>query len=471
MPVYNTDPGALSKAIASVRSQVYDKWHLCIADDGSTRPETLAILEELERDPSVSIARLAGNSGISAATNAALALAKGEFVAFLDHDDLYKPHALVQMVRWLNADPSLDMIYSDEDKVDETDRLIDPHIKPDWSPDHLRSNNYVCHLLVVRRTLVEQVGGLRTPYDGSQDYDLVLRVSEQTDRIAHIPEPLYSWRIIAGSAAADAGAKPYAWKAGKLALEDSLRRRGYPGHVEYTQNPGIYRSLYALPGQPRVAIIIPTRDRVDLLKACVESILDQSTYTNYELVIVDNQSTDAATLSYLQSAPGRVIRYPHPFNYARMMNLAAASVECDALLFLNNDTRVISPDWIESLLEHAMRPEVGAVGGRLYFEDGRSQHEGIFLGVVGLAANAHYGGFWARGEYVRNTSAVTGACMMVRPTVYGLVGGNDERLRMAYNDVDLCLRIRQAGLEVIYTPYAQLYHQESASRTYEEAED
>ena len=205
MPVYNTDPGALGKAIASVRSQVYDKWHLCIADDGSTRPETLAILEELEHDPSVSIARLAGNSGISAATNAALALAKGEFVAFLDHDDLYKPHALVQMVRWLNADPSLDMIYSDEDKVDEAERLIDPHIKPDWSPDHLRSNNYVCHLLVVRRTLVEQVGGLRTPYDGSQDYDLVLRVSEQTDRIAHIPEPLYSWRIIAGSAAADAG--------------------------------------------------------------------------------------------------------------------------------------------------------------------------------------------------------------------------------------------------------------------------
>ena len=471
MPVYNTDPDALRDAISSVRDQIYDRWQLCIADDGSTRQETLQVLSELEDDEAVAIVRLSGNSGISGATNAALELATGEFVAFLDHDDVYKPHALAQVVRWLNADSSLDLIYSDEDKLNERQELIDPHIKPDWSPDHLMSNNYVCHLMVVRRSLMDKVGGLRPAYDGSQDYDLVLRISEQTERIAHIPEPLYSWRIIAGSAAGDAGAKPYAWRAGKRALEDAIRRRGYRGVVSYTSNPGIYRSSYALPGQPKVSIIIPTKDRVDLLQPCLESILEVSSYRNFELIVVDNGTTDGATLAYLAEFPGRVIRYPHRFNYARMMNRAASSVECDALLFLNNDTRVISSDWIEALLEHAMRPEVGAVGGRLYFEDGQVQHEGIFLGVVGLAANAHYGGYWARGEYIRNTSAVTGACVMVRPTVYSLVGGNDERLRMAYNDVDLCLRIRQAGFEVVYTPYAKLYHYESATRSYREAED
>ena len=400
-------------------------------------------------------------------------LADGEFVALLDHDDVLKPHALAQVARWLDADPGLDLIYSDEDKLDAQGALYDPHVKPDWSPDQLTAQNYVCHLTVARKLLVERVGRFRSAFDGSQDYDLILRLTEQTDRIAHIPEPLYSWRAVPGSAAAVADAKPYAIEAARRALSDALVRRGYDGRVDTTRHIGHFRVRYPLPGQPRVSIIIPTRDGVHLLRRCIESVVTRSTYRNYELLIVDNESTHGGTLAYLAEFPGRVIRYPHRFNYARMMNLAARSVEGEALLFLNNDTEVISPDWIESLLEQAMRPEVGAVGCRLFFENGEPQHEGILVGVGGgWAHNLNHRGYWARGDLVRNVSAVTGACTMIRPAVFWRVGGNDERLRIAYNDVDLCLRIRQAGYEIVYTPAAELYHYESSSRGgYEHYED
>jgi GT2 family glycosyltransferase len=472
VPVYNTDRAVLLDTIDSVRAQIYGHWQLCIANDGSTKPETLEILASLAGDPAVRVIDLPGGSGISGATNAALSLAQGEFVALLDHDDLLKPHALAQVVRWLNADPGLDVIYSDEDKLDSQGSLYDPHLKPDWSPDQLTAQNYVCHLTVARRTLVERIGGFRSAFDGSQDYDLILRLTEQTERIAHIPEPLYSWRAVPGSAAAVVDAKPYAIEAARRALSDAQIRRGYDGRVDETAYLGHFRVRYPIPGQPRVAIIIPTRNGVHLMRRCVDSVLERSTYRNYEFLIIDNQSTDAETLAYLADFPGRVIRYPHRFNYARMMNLAARSAECDALLFLNNDTQVISPDWIECLLEHAMRPEVGAVGCRLFFEDGQPQHEGILVGVCGWAHNLNHKGFWARGDIVRNVSAVTGACTMIRPGVFWRIGGNDERLRVAYNDVDLCLRIRQAGYHVVYTPAAELYHFESSSRGgYEHYED
>jgi GT2 family glycosyltransferase len=472
VPVYNTDRSLLLEAIDSVRAQIYDRWQLCIANDGSTNPETLEILASLAGDPSVRLIDLPGGSGISQATNAALSLADGEFIALLDHDDLLKPHALAQVVRWLNANPALDVIYSDEDKLDGRGSLYDPHLKPDWSPDQLTAQNYVCHLTVARRTLVERIGGFRSAFDGSQDYDLILRLTEQTEQVAHIPEPLYSWRAVPGSAAAVADAKPYAIEAARRALSDAQIRRGHDGRVEETAYLGHFRVRYSIPGQPRVAVIIPTRNGVHLLRRCVAGILERSTYRNYEFLIIDNQSTDGETLAYLANFAGRVIRYPHRFNYARMMNLAARSVECDALLFLNNDTEVISPDWIESLLEHAMRPEVGAVGCRLFFQNGEPQHEGILVGVGGWALNVNHRGFWARGEIVRNVSAVTGACTMTRPGVFWRVGGNDERLRVAYNDVDLCLRIRQAGYQIVYTPAAELYHYESSSRGgYEHYED
>ena len=465
MPVYNTDPAVLAAAVDSVRDQAYDRWQLCLADDASTRPETVELLDRLAGDPQLRVVRLERNAGISEATNAALGVAEGDYVAFMDHDDLLKPHALAQVVRWINADPELDVIYSDEDKVDRSGHLGDPHLKPDWSPDLLMSMNYVSHLTVMRRSLIEAAGGLRRGFEGSQDYDLLLRVTEMTDRVAHIPEPLYSWRMVEGSAADEAEAKPYAADAAKRALADALERRNLPGWVEPTQFPTFYRTRYAIPGTPRVSVIIPTKDGIHLLEPCVKSVLERSTYSNFEIVVVDNQSTDGETLQFLARSPVRVVRYPHRFNYSRQLNLAAASVESDVLLFLNNDTEVITPDWIEALLEHAMRPEVGAVGGRLYYTDGKVQHEGILVGAAGgWAWNIDHGGYFARGDVVRNASAVTGACTMVRSTVYARLGGNDERLRIAYNDVDICLRARQAGFQVVYTPYAELYHHEGATR-------
>lgn len=472
MPVHNTDPDVLGAAVDSVRAQIYDRWQLCVANDGSDRPETLQVLESLRGEARVVVVDRPAPSGISEATNAALAAATGDYVTFLDHDDELKPHALAQVVRWLDADPSIDVLYTDEDKLDPSGELYDPHIKPDWSPDQLTAQNYVCHMTVARRTLVEQVGGLRKEFDGSQDYDLILRLTERTVRIAHIPEPLYSWRAVPGSAAAVADAKPYAIEAARRAVADALTRRGYGDRVDTTGRIGFFRPRYPLPGSPKVSIIIPTRNGRDLLERCLNSLLQKSTYKNYEIVIIDNQTTDGPTLEYLAAGPWKVIRFPHHFNYARMMNLAARSVECDALLFLNNDTELITPDWIEGLLEHAMRPEVGAVGGRLYYASGAPQHEGIMIGIGGWAHNTNHYGYWGRGELIRNVSAVTGACTMVRPSVFWRVGGNDERLRVAYNDVDLCLRIHQAGYEVVYTPYVELFHHESATRgKYEHHED
>jgi GT2 family glycosyltransferase len=473
MPVYNTDRQLLVDAVDSIRTQIYDNWELCIANDGSDRLETREALDELRGDADIKVVDLDGQSGISAATNAALAVADGEFVAFLDHDDMLKPHALAQVARWIDADPQLDLIYSDEDKIDAEGKLRDPHLKPDWSPDQLLSQNYVCHLTVARRSLVEAVGALRSDYDGSQDYDLILRLSERTDHIGHIPEPLYSWRAVPGSFAADEGSKPYAIPAGRRAISAALQRRGFDGNVDTVSSTGRYRVHYSLPGNPRVAIIIPTRDRVDLLRRCIDSVVARSTYRNYEIVIVDNQSSEADTLAYLATGPWRVLRYAHPFHYARMINFAARLVECDALLFLNNDTEVIAGEWIEAMLEHAMRPEVGAVGARLFWPDGRPQHEGIIVGTwADWATNIDHRGYFHRGEIIRNTSAVTGACTMIRPSVYSQVGGADERLRVAWNDVDLCLRIRQAGYQVVYTPYAELYHHEGSSRRgYQPSED
>ncbi len=473
MPVYNTPAALLDEAVDSVRAQIYERWELCIGNDGSDRAETRSVLDRLRGDPRIKVVDRPDQGGISAATNSALAVAAGDFVAFLDHDDVLKPHALVQMARWLAADPSLDLVYSDEDILGADGQLKDVHLKPDWSPDQLLAQNYICHLTVARRSLVQEVGGLRSDLDGSQDYDLVLRLTERTDRIGHVPEPLYSWRAAPGSFAADLGSKPYAVSAGQRALEAAVARRGLDATVATVADSGRYRVRYSLPGQPHVSVIIPTRDRVDLLRRCIGSLTERTSYPNYEIVIVDNQSTDAETLGYLASGPWQVIRYPHPFNYARMTNLAAGAVRTDALLFLNNDTEVIDPEWMEALLEQAMRPEVGAVGGRLFFGDDRPQHEGIMIGNWGdWANNVDHRGYFHRGEMVRNTSAVTGACCMIRPSVYERVGGADPRLRVAYNDVDLCLRIRRAGYEIVYTPWARLYHHEGSSRgDYQHGED
>ena len=466
MPTYNTDPDVLEAAIGSVAAQVYPRWELCVADDASTSPATGAVLDRwAAADDRVRVTYLSANTGISGATNAALALATGEYVGFLDHDDELKPHALAAVALLLATSPDLDVVYTDEDKRDGAGRLVEPFFKPDWSPDQLLSRNYVNHLTVIRRRLVEEVGGLRSGYEGSQDYDLLLRVTEVTERVGHVPEPLYTWRRVAGSTAAVVDAKPYAFDAAKRALEDALVRRGTAGRVEDGLLPSTYRVRYDVAGTPLVSILIPTRDRVELLRRCIDSVRERSTYGNYEITVVDNQSTDPETLEYLATFDGPVVRYPYRFNYPRIMNLGGWTAAGDQLLFLNNDTEVISADWIEALLEHAQRREVGAVGCRLLYPDDRVQHEGIIVNyAAGHAGNVDHGGWWGFGSVVRNCTAVTGAVTMMRSSVFAEVGGFDERLRVAWNDVDLCLRVRQAGYRVVYTPYAQLYHHESASR-------
>jgi GT2 family glycosyltransferase len=470
MPVCETEAWMLEAAVESVLAQAYPNWQLCLADDASERRETLAALESVaRRDKRIVVTKLEERSGISAATNAALSLATGDYVTFLDHDDVLKPHALAQVVRWLNTDPTLDLLYSDEDKLNTAGRFTEARWKPDWSPNLLLCQNYVCHLLVLRRSLIESLGGLRSEYDGSQDYDLVLRASDATNRIAHIPDSLYSWRMHEKSAASLGDNKPWAWMAAQRALGDWLYRRedlgGTGGWAQEGAWFDVHRVRFRRSGEPKVSIIIPTRNGRHLLGQCIESVLGRTVYSNYELVVVDNQSDDPATLEFLSTLPGKVLRYPHEFNYPRQLNLAVASVECDLLVFLNNDTEVATADWLDRLIEQAMRPEVGAVGPRLRFPNGDVQHEGILIGAWrGHANSIEWGNWWRMGDLLRDVSAVTGACMATRPGVYWRVGGYDERLRVAYNDVDYCLRLHQAGYQVVFEPDAELYHAEGSTR-------
>lgn len=466
MPTYNTKPAWLREAVASVNRQVYDNWELCIADDGSTDEDTLAALRSLEGEPHIKINFLDANGGISAASNAALELASGEFVGLLDHDDELREDALYWIVRKLNEDRDLDFIYTDEDKRDMSGRRSEPFFKPDWSPDLEMSVNYVTHFSVFRRAIIDRAGRFRSGYDGSQDYDLVLRVMEVTDKIAHVAKPLYTWRRVPGSTAAEPHAKEFAIGAAKLALKDALERRGYEGEIVDGMVEARYRVRYAINDDPKVTIIIPTRDRVDMLRRAVESIRQKSTYPSYEIMIVDNDSTEQETLDYFASCDARVFRYPGEFHYSRMNNTAAReAADAGYILFLNNDTEVITPDWIESMLEHAQRPEVAAVGARLFYPTGAVQHEGVIMGIAGgSAGNVDHGGYFGLGETIRNCSAVTAACMMTGAETFWSLGGFDEQLRVAFNDVDFCLRARENGYQIVYTPYAQLYHYESVSR-------
>lgn len=464
-PVYNTDPAWLRDAIESVRGQLYDNWELCIADDASTKPAVPALLREYQGDERIKVTYLEENQGISGASNAALALAGGEFVGFLDNDDELKPDALYHVVKRLNEQPDLDFIYSDEDKRSPDGRLVQPFFKPDWSPDLLLSTNYVPHFAVYRKRIVDEVGGLRSECDFSQDHDLVLRVTERTDRIGHVALPLYTWRMVPGSAALEAEAKPKSIEAATRALADAMQRRGSEAEIVAGPFANTYRVRYRIRGQPLVSIIIPTRDRVELLRSCIAKIDEKSRYRNYEILIVDNESRDEKTLDYLKKSRHRCLSYPGRFHFAGMMNFAVRQAAGEHVILLNNDTEVIAPEWIEAMLEHSQRPEVAAVGARLLYPDGRVQHEGIIIGLGGgSAVNVDHRGYFGLGQMVRNVSAVTGACLMTRRDLFERLGGFDENLRVAFNDVDYCLRARERGYLIVYTPYAVLYHYEAASR-------
>jgi GT2 family glycosyltransferase len=478
MPVYNTNKKLLRLAIESVNEQIYSNWELCIADDASTNEEIRKILQDYSRDfEQIKIKYLKKNLGIVGASNEAMTMAEGEFIGFIDHDDELQPNTLFEFVKLLNQNNDLDLIYSDEDKKELSGQRVEPFFKPDWSPDLLMSMNYISHFTIYRKNIIDKIGGFREGFEGSQDYDLVLRFTELTKKIAHIPMPLYNWCKVPESAASSVNAKPYARKSAKKALGEALKRRGLDGEV-LEGFGGHYRVRYDIRGSPMVSIIIPTKDKVELLKRCIESIDAKTLYKNYEIIILDNDSTDPDTLSYLKNVTHRVERFNEPFNFSKINNFGAKLAKGDHLLFLNNDTEIIDGKWLESMLEHSQRPEVGAVGALLLYpgrKDSQSgyrkiQHAGVVLGVGGVANHAFRGLPYETSNYfglhrvVRNCSVVTAASVMLRKDVFEQVGGFDEDFEIVFQDVDLCLRVREKGYSIVYTPYSVLHHNERATR-------
>ncbi len=482
VPVYETPESWLRRCIESVLQQVYPNWELCLADDASSSPLVGRVLDEYAaQDDRIKVVHRGSRGHISAASNSALALANGDFIALLDHDDELTPNALLEVIESIRAHPNAGLVYSDEDKIDEQGQRFEPYFKPDWNPDLLRGQNYICHLTVVRASIVREVGGFRIGMEGSQDHDLILRCTERlgADQVIHVPKILYHWRAIAGSTALNRGAKDYASVSGAKALDAHLARIGADASVDVLPH-GHYRVLWRLPSPPpRVTLIIPTRDRAELLRTCVESIVSLTTYPSYDILVVDNQSEEPAALEYLDALASReritVLRYDAPFNYSAINNWAARKTTSDILGLLNNDIEVIHPDWLEEMASQAWRSEIGAVGAMLYYPDNRIQHAGVILGVGGVANHAYagfprgYPGHGGRARVCQNLSAVTAACLLVRRKVFDEVGGLDEQLRVDFNDVDFCLRVRRAGYLNLWTPFAELYHHESASRASEDS--
>lgn len=485
MPVYETPERYLREAIESVLGQVYPDWELCIADDASKKPHVREILEEYaEADSRIKLVFRETNGHISAASNSALAIANGEFIALLDHDDQIAPDALFENALMVNRRPDVDVIYSDEDKIHDNGQRDGAYFKPDWAPESLLARNYVCHLGVYRRELVQSVGGFRTGFEGSQDYDLLLRVTEKTDRVAHIPRVLYHWRVHSGSTSTTRDQKRYAFDAARRALEEALERRGEPGRVEHDDvRGGLYTVRYELRRPGKISIIIPTRDHGDDVDLCLRSLFERSSYQDVEVILIDNGSRDRPSLEqferWSEREPARlkVIPYDVPFNFSRINNYGVSKSSGDYLLFLNNDTEVITADWLEAMLEQAQRQPIGAVGAKLLYPDNTIQHAGVIVGLGGVAGHSHKyfpadaPGYFYTLQTINNFSAVTAACLMVRRAVFDEVGGFDESLAIAFNDVDFCLRLRRTGYRNVYLPHVVLYHHESKSRGLENTEE
>jgi len=478
MPTYNSPLKWLRKCIESVRSQAYPDWELCIADDAS--PD-VGVRRELLRyqklDPRIKVTFREKNGHISAASNSALELATGKYIALLDHDDELHPLALYEVAKAVRIHPEWKLIYSDEDKISESGRRSDPNFKPDWNYDLFLSQNCVAHLGVYEASMMREVGGFREGYEGSQDHDLALRCVERLkpEEIGHIPKVLYHWRTVRGSTARGAGEKNYAAVAGRRAISEHLERIGVAAQVEVTDIGSFYRICYALPQRPpKVSLIIPTRDKADLLRMSVGTILERTNYPDFEILIIDNQSTEAATHAFFEemSATGRVrvLHYDAPFNYSAINNFGVALAEGEIVGLINNDIEIVDGGWLSEMASHALRQGVGAVGAMLYYPDDTIQHAGVIVGLHGIAGHANVGkrrgepGYIGRGMLVQNLSAVTAACLVVRRSVYTEVGGLDEGLKVAFNDIDFCLRLQQLGYRNVWTPYAWAYHHESASR-------
>lgn len=482
MPVYNPNLEWLSAAVSSVQNQLYPHWELCIADDCSTNPEVKAFLKELQSEDSrIRVIFRETNGHISNASNSAIERVTGPWITLMDQDDLLPEDALFHVAYTINMHPDAGLIYSDEDKIDETGTRFAPYFKSDWNPDLFLSHNMISHLGTYRTDLVRELGGFRPEYNGSQDYDLALRFVEKLkpEQIIHIPRILYHWRSHSDSTAAAGDNKGYALIAGKRAIESHLQRTDVKASVHQLSHG--YRVRYDLPEHlPSVSLIIPTRNGLSLLRQCIESILEKTTYPNYEIIIIDNNSDDPATLTYLAECAQHerisVIRDERAFNYSALNNNAVDMAKGDYIALINNDIEVISPDWLEEMLGIATQPGVGAVGAALWYPNDTLQHGGVIIGLGGVACHAHKGiprgeaGYCSRAKLTQSMSAVTAACLIVEKAKFEEVGGlNEQDLTVAFNDVDFCLKLLEAGYRNVWTPFAELYHHESASRGNEDS--
>lgn len=474
VPVYNTPEAFLKQMIQSVRKQTYSNWELCIANADPTNQEVADILKTASgKDRRIRVTDVPENKGIAQNTNAALGIASGDYIGLLDHDDLLTPDALYEVVRVLNEEERPQVIYSDEDKVTtDLSEHFQPFMKPDFNLDLLRANNYICHFFVAEKELAEQVGGFHGEYNGAQDYDLILRCTERAEKIAHIPRILYHWRVHKASTADNPASKMYAFDAGKRAIEEHLKRCGEKGIVSHTKDLGFYRVQYQVQEKPLVSIIIPNKDHADMLDRCLKSI-EKSSYQNYEIIIVENNSEKEETFDYykqLKSERIKVVYWEGTFNYSAINNFGVRAAKGDFLILLNNDVEIITENWIEEMLSNCQRKDVGIVGAKLYYPDDTVQHAGIIIGIGGVAGNIFTGlprsftGYFHKASIQQDLSAVTAACMMVKRSVYEEAGGLEEKLQVAFNDVDFCLRVRKAGYLVVFDPYVELYHYESKTR-------
>lgn len=486
VPLYCTPMEYLKALVESVQQQTYGNWELCLSDgSGSGKMDCSYIEECAKQDYRIKLVKSVKPLAIAENTNRALEIAKGDFIAFADHDDLLEINTLYECVKVINEHPETEIIYTDEDKVSMNGKVFfQPHFKSDFNLDLLRSMNYICHFFVVKKSVQEQVGELRQEYNGAQDYDFVLRCVEKAEHIYHIPEVLYHWRAHQDSTAENPESKRYAFEAGIRALESHLERCKIKGTVTMTEQYGLYRVKYELEKTPLVSILIPNKDHVDDLQRCVQSLYENSSYTNFEIIIIENGSVEGTTFAYYNEIATKydnvqIVTWNNErgFNFSALNNYGAAFAKGEYLLFLNNDTEILEKDSITEMVSHMNRPEVGAVGARLYYEDGTVQHAGVIVGLGGIAGHAFReapkcdGGYFFRSICVQDYSAVTAACMMMSKALFDEIGGFDEGLKVAFNDIDLCMQIRSKDKLIVYTPYAELYHYESKSRGLENTKE
>lgn len=478
VPLYNTPEDFLKEMIKSVISQTYRHWELCLCDGSDENHTYVKEICERYDDHRIVYHQLKENYGIVGNTNKCLDMATGDYLGLLDHDDILHGAALYEVVYAINTYKA-DFIYTDEVTFEGTIKnLFNPHFKPDFAIDNLRANNYICHFNVFSRQLLEKTGGYRDEFEGSQDHDMVLRLSENAQYIYHIPNILYYWRAHQGSVASDVSAKPYVMESTRKAIKAHLKRMNIDGEILKTTAPSIYRVKYKIKGTPLISIMIPNKDHIDDLKKCLESIEAKSTYKNYEIIVIENNSSDKETFEYysnIKSDKIEIVTYHGGFNYSAINNLGFQYTKGDYVLLLNNDVEILSPEWLEEMLMFCQRDDVGVVGAKLFYQDDTIQHAGIGIGLLTIAGHYHknfpkdHPGYMGRMLYAHDVSAVTGACMMVRRDIYEEVGGLDETFEVAFNDVDFCLKVREKNYLIVITPYAQLYHYESKSRGYDDS--